>query len=158
MISKYEILTSVSSILHKEFPNVPIYADNKVHNFQTDAFFIDIVTLGRNSEAQHYTTKKFLIDIAYTHKENNNLKLFREIEDKLIDEIFTDYLDIKGKRKPRINNQNSNLVENEIHITFEISFIDEVKDKDIDYDTMRVLKNENELVKGGKNVNTNSNT
>ena len=132
MIKKTSILYGVTKPLSDNFVGIPIYSLDKVETIESDAFYINIITVSRESEANNYITKRFTIDIMYKAKKKDNPEIYMDTEDKILDEIFINFLTITSldpevrDRKPHITSQTSNITDNVLHCMFDIEFIDEL--------------------------------
>lgn len=132
MIKKTSILYGVTKPLSDNFVGVPVYCLDKVETIEDNAFYVNIITVTRESEAVNYITKRFTIDIMYKAKKKDNPEIYMDTEDKILDEIFINYLTITSldpevrDRKPHIFSQVSNITDNVLHCMFDIEFIDEL--------------------------------
>ena len=136
MIKKTSILYGVTKPLSDNFVGIPVYCLDKVETIESNAFYINIITVSRESEANNYITKRFTIDIMYKAKRKDNPEIYMDTEDKILDEIFINFLTITSldaevrDRKPRITSQISNVTDNVLHCMFDIEFIDKYDPED----------------------------
>lgn len=164
-VKKTSILYAVTKKIYDNFPSIPVFALNEVEALQQNAFYVDLLTVSRASEAYGYVTKQFTIDVMYKRKRNDRKEIYMDMEDDLLDSIFIEYLDIPSdnpdirNRKPRIKAQESNITDDILHCLFDIEFIDKIQITN-NYDTMEDLRVKfklveeviNPVLQGGTNV------
>lgn len=150
-VKKTDILYSVTNKLYSQYPDIPIYALNHVESIKENAFYVNILTVSRESEAYRYIEKRFTIDVMYKCKKNDNPEIYYQFEDEILDTVFTDYLDIDNReelirnRKPRIFAQDAEVEDNVLHCMFDIMFTDNVLYIE-DYELMEDLRLKYEFV------------
>lgn len=142
MITKNEIIKSVAKVLAPNFPAATVHAFNSNIDFKNNAFSIDIIDLVTMNEAEHYVRKSYMIDISYRMKNGDDIELYNDMTDIVLYELFTDNLRIEsenGDRIPRITDKESNHVDDTLHMTFNISFMDTYNDY-TNYSKMEEIK------------------
>lgn len=118
MIRYLDIAKSVTSVLTRTFPNIPVYGDEVTEGYNKPCFFIGLYPVDTITETKHLASTTMLIVITYFTDDKNSLANYDMMNQ--LKRAFGITLNV-GERKLLIDNSETEKV-NEDGCTFQFSF------------------------------------